>query len=115
MGMVVILLCVALYYRFIINTVVILSTDPSLTLENLESCLKDVRVDGLATYFDIPSSKQDEFLSKLKNTDTRKHSHLAYWLDNHPVPSWIIIVDSLWMAGEYKAHEQVLERFYLKG
>ena len=91
------------------------NTDPSLTLENLGSCLKDIRVDGLATYLDIPSSKQDEFLSKHKNGETRKHSQLEYWLDNHPVPSWIVIVDSLWMAGEYKALEQVLERFYLKG
>ena len=63
---------------------------------------------------DIPRSKQQDFWFKFR-FDERKCAYLEYWLTNHPFPSWMIIVDSLWQAGEYEALDHVSAKYYLKG
>ena len=73
-------------------------------------------LDTFAMYLDIPRSQQQKALEKFANQAQRiKENYWKYWLDHHPTPSWMVVVESLWILEEYDILERVWKDFYMKG
>ena len=88
--------------------------EPSLTLDNLTSVLDGVEnMDGAGVWLQIPGFKQDE-LQQQYDRQQIKRAFSAYFMSHHPAPSWLIIANALWKAGEHGTLE-VVQKLYLKG
>ena len=73
------------------------------------------RFDGFMQigWLQIPSSKQDE-LQQQYGRSQYKRACAVYFVTLHPSPSWRIVANALWKAGELGALE-VVQKLYLKG
>ena len=92
-----------------------LSTDPTLTLDNVTAIMKDVQEWKLVTtWIGVPPRKRYELESQSPTTDQAKQTCWDYWLHHHPVPSWRILAGGLYERQEHGALE-VLQMNYLKG
>ena len=86
-------------------------TDPSLTLDNVTTIMKDVeKWVNVAGRIGIPGSK----LRESATTDQCKQACWDYWLHHHPAPSWRLLADGLYIYAKHGALE-VLQMNYLKG
>ena len=88
--------------------------EPSLTLGNLTSVLDSVQdLDYVATWLQIPSSKQDELKQQYDRREV-KRGYTVYFVTQHPSPSWMIVALALLVTREHGALE-VVQKLYLKG
>ena len=91
--------------------------EPSLTLDNLTSVFDGVKdmdgIDGVADWLQISDSKRDELQQQYGGRE-RTRAYTAYYITQHPAPSWRIVALALWEAGEHGALE-VVQKLYLKG
>ena len=92
--------------------------DPSLTMDNLMSVLKDVKnwsseIHGLPWCLDIPPSKRIELENMYPDLSQRKPAILQYWLDTFPYPCWERICYALYWQKEYEVLQRVQENFFV--
>ena len=90
----------------------------SLTLDNLTSVFDGVvNMDGVfggvVPFLHIPFSKRDELKQQYDGSE-RKRAYTAYYITQHPAPSWRIVALALWRKGELGALE-VVQKLYHKG
>ena len=68
----------------------------------------------LATYLDIPVSKQQEITNQYSDESQRKHAIIEEFINNHPAPSWKLVAESLYKNEDNRAL-QIVKQKYLKG
>ena len=101
----------------ILVIVIPLYIEPSLTVENLCDVLVDVKdwsTSGLPWKLQTPKSKVEELERSHPDLAQRKPAIIREYIDNHPVPSWELVSDALYIEQEYDVLERVQNR-YLKG
>ena len=89
-------------------------TDPSLTITALTQLLGSVRrVGDIRTNLDVSSSE----FNAIKDQSTNKAEGVAAWyLTNHPAPSWTHIAVALYEKKEHEVLKTLKEKVhYLKG
>ena len=108
--------------------VLILTCSPAeatLTVANLCSVLKEVEWGTLTGKFGVPWSTLEEIQSNYSTVKQRRQAMLEEWLDHHPAPSWMLVVNALYRApfmgdgycgyGKYNKVIQLVKQKYLKG
>ena len=91
--------------------------EPSLTLDNLTSVLDGVENmdggSGVVLFLRIPPSKRYELQQQYDRRELNR-AYTAYYITQHPAPSWRMAALALWQKGELRALE-VVQKLYLKG
>ena len=87
-----------------------LSSEPTLTIENLRAALEKVEFKHLGHILNVPHSRRGG----------TKEAIIEEFIQNHPAPSWRLITDRLYTLcdreyGVYHAAVQNVKRKYLKG
>ena len=77
-------------------------------------------VDDLGICIETPSSKIAELQSNYRDPARRKEAYLDYYVHNHPLASWTVVVKALrWyeLYHSYELHQQadVVENTYVQG
>ena len=75
--------------------------------------------------FGVPWSTLEEIQSNYSTVKQRRQAMLEEWLDHHPAPSWMLVVNALYRApfmgdgycgyGKYNKVLQLVKQKYLKG
>ena len=80
----------------------------------LFTSIDDDRVDNLAGYIDIRSSKRAEFQMNYQDPARRKEAYLDYYAHNHPLASWSKVAEAL---RGFRLHQEadVVEKTYVQG
>ena len=103
------ILCLICYLYYIF-------TEPSLTLSNLASTLKQVhRPEHVAAWLAI-TDLEIHFITKASDSYDKSLCARSYWeyfLKHHPAPCWKVVAIALWRTGNFDALEQVI-KLYLK-
>ena len=90
-------------------------TEFTLTEENLTSLLEGVKnLDSVTVCLHIPYAKRSEIRKQYSSVSQHRQEYCQYLLTHHPSPSWLVVAEALYRAGEHGALE-VLQKFYLKG
>ena len=86
-----------------------------MTLDNLTSVFDGVveNIDIVAAWLQIPDSKKYELKQQYDGRE-RTRAYTAYYITQHPAPSWRIVALALCQAEEHGALE-VVQKLYLKG
>ena len=89
-----------------------LSSEPTLTIENLRTALEKVEFKHLDDILNVPRSRRGG----------TKEAIIEEFIQNHPAPSWRLIADRLYTYksdrrkfGVYHTAVQNVKRKYLKG
>ena len=83
----------------LVNHVLPIPIDPTLTLSNMTSALNDLP-DTLwydfGGYVNVPPSKQNEIRDQFHSDGERKKEVFRTYLDEHPQPTWEHVSDALY-------------------
>ena len=86
---------------------VIVCTDPRLTTENLRKAFEGFHAwEHLAQDFDIPDSVMNQ-ISDIENIEQKKEAVFEVFVQNHPCPSWEIVVEALECHDHYRLANQL--------
>ena len=95
----------------------VLSPEPNLTLHNLISTLEGLAESrnwwDLAREINLPSSKRKHIEKQFKSKNLCKEESLKEFLMSHPVPSWYLVSDAIYIMGwrmNNPAYHTALER-----
>ena len=80
----------------------------------LFASVDDENVDGVSSYFSIPSSKVDEFQINYQNSTQRMEAYFDCYVHNHPVPSWGRVALALRFCGLQQQADMV-KNTYIQG
>ena len=80
----------------------LVSTDPTLTPDNLTRVL-EIMEDGrwyvFAAYINLPDSEQDKIMSQHASDRDRKLALPHVFISAHPTPSWELVAHALYQVG----------------
>ena len=86
----------------------LLSSEPTLTIANLRTAVKEVELDDLGYILNVRKSRRG----------STKEAVIDEFIQNHPAPSWRLVADRLYTfyeCGKYHTALQNVKRKYLKG
>ena len=91
--------------------------EPTLTLTNLTTLLKNVDWNNVGSWMDIPGAKRNMIRQQYASGDDESQCRQKCWelyLTEHPLPSWKQVAEALYQTDHLEELE-IVQNMYFKG
>ena len=96
---------------FVVNTDLTITTKK---VNDLFSTVKDVEVDGVGRWLDLPDSKRSEIKRNYHSPAQRREAYIDVYVNEHPHPTWKQLSQVLRRFGLSNQADEV-EKTYVQG